>query len=131
MFALQHASLTHIQFGNYAAANAEADELDVLADEKDASLWKAFGTLMRGCLLTLTGKGSDAVHIVTSGITAFRSTGAPAFMPLFLSYLAMAHAEIGQLDDAWRCTGEAATAVETTKERWWEAEVYRVAGDRA
>ena len=52
-------------------------------------------------------------------------------MPLFLSYLARAHAELGQFDDAWRCIGEAMTAVETTKERWCEAEVNRIAGEIA
>jgi predicted ATPase len=29
------------------------------------------------------------------------------------------------------CVGEAITAIETTKERWWEAEVNRVAGEIA
>ena len=43
----------------------------------------------------------------------------------------MAHAEIGQLNDAWRCIGEALTAVETTKEGLWEAEVHRTAGEIA
>jgi predicted ATPase len=37
--------------------------------------------------------------------------------------------ELGQFDDAWRSIGDAMTAVETTKRRWWEAEVYRVAGE--
>ena len=32
---------------------------------------------------------------------------------------------------AWSCIGEAMTAVETTKERWHEAEVRRVAGEIA
>jgi predicted ATPase len=41
------------------------------------------------------------------------------------------HAELGQFDDAWRCIGEAETAVKTTKERWPEAELYRVAGEVA
>ena len=50
-------------------------------------------------------------------------------MPLYLSYLARAYAELGQFDDAWRCIGEAKTAVETTKEKWWEAEVHRIAGE--
>ena len=45
-----------------------------------------------------------------------------------LSYLARAYAELGQFDDAWRCIGEAMTAMETTKERWFEAEVNRIAG---
>jgi predicted ATPase len=43
----------------------------------------------------------------------------------------MAYAELGQFDDARRCIGEAMTAVETTKERWWEAEVRRTAGEIA
>ena len=52
-------------------------------------------------------------------------------MPLNVSHLARAYAELGQFDDAWRCIGEAMTAVETTKERWWEAEVDRIAGEIA
>ena len=50
---------------------------------------------------------------------------------LHLSYLARAYAELGQFDDARRCIGEAMTAVETTKEKWCEAEVYRIAGEIA
>ena len=52
-------------------------------------------------------------------------------LPLWLSYLARAHAELGQFDEAWRCIGEAMTAVETTKERWFEAEINRIAGEIA
>jgi predicted ATPase len=45
--------------------------------------------------------------------------------------LSRAHAELGQFDDAWRCIGEAMTAVETTKERWYEAEINRIKGEIA
>ena len=131
MYALCHASLTHICCGNYAAANAQVDELVALADEKGALFWKALGMMDQGSLLALTGKASDAVQMITSGITAWRSTGSTVWMPLYLSYLARAYAELGQFDDAWRCIGEAMTAVETTKERWCEAEVHRIAGEIA
>ena len=131
MFALFSRSFTHIFCGNYAAANAQADELVALADEKGALFWKALGMLLQGCVLALTGKASDAVQMITSGITALRSTGATLWMPLYLSYLASAYAELGQFDDAWRCIGEAMTAVETTKEKWCEAEIYRMAGEIA
>ena len=50
---------------------------------------------------------------------------------MYLSYLTRAHAEVGQLDDAWRCIEEAMTAVEKTKERLWEAEIHRIAGEIA
>jgi predicted ATPase len=52
-------------------------------------------------------------------------------MPAFLSYLARAYAELGQFDEAWRCTTEARAAVQETEERWWEAEVNRIAGEIA
>ena len=63
--------------------------------------------------------------------TACRSRGASILTPLSLSYLAKAYAEIGQFDNAWRCTGEAKSAVETNGERWCEAEVYHVNGETA
>ena len=131
MFALNHASITHILYGNYAAANALLDKLITLADEKGAVFWKALGMLMQGWLFALTGKASDAIRKLTSGITACRSTGATLRVPFWLSYLATAYAVIGQFDDAWRCIGEAMAAVETTKEKWCEAEIHRIAGEIA
>ena len=123
--------LTHILCGNYSVANAQSDELVALADEKAASLWKAWGVMNQGCVLAATGKAADAVQTIAAGITAWRSTGATYCMPSYLAYFARAHAEIGQFDDAWRCIREATRAVETTKETMFEAEVYRIAGEIA
>ena len=131
MYALNQTTFTHIFCGNYATANAQLDEVVALADEKGALLWKATGIALQGCVLALSGKASDAVHVIASGITALRSTGATIFMPLHLSHLTRAYAELGQVDDAWRCIGEAITTIETTKERWLEAEVHRTAGEIA
>jgi predicted ATPase len=89
------------------------------------------GMMQGGCVLALTDKVSNAVQTITSGVTAMRSTGTTMWMPLWVSYLARAHAKLGQFDDAWRCIGDAMTAAETTKERWYQAEVYRVSGEIA
>ena len=51
------------------------------------------------------------------------------WMPLFLSYLATAKAAIGHFDDAVTTIDQARTAVETTKESWYEAEINRIAGE--
>ena len=85
----------------------------------------------KGCVLALTGKASEAIQMITSGIATYRSTGSRVYLPFFLLHLSRAHAEIGQFDDAWRCIGEAMTAVETTKERWCEAEINRLTGEIA
>ena len=131
MFALANTSWTYMLRENYAAANALNDELVTLADEKGALSWKAWGMVSQGLQFALTGKASDAVRKITFGITACRSTGSTAWLLVWLSYLARAYAELGQFDDARRCISEAMTAVETTKERWIEAEVHRVAGEIA
>ena len=68
--------------------------------------------------------------MITSGISARRSTGATLNVPFSLLYLASAYADLRQIDDAWRCIAEATTAVETTKvEKWPEAELHRIAGE--
>ena len=131
MYALAFASFTQTFCGNYAIANAQSDEVVPLADEKGSMLWKAYGMFNQGCVLALTGKAADAVQMITSGLTAHRSTGTTMWIPMYLSYLARAYAELGQFDDAWRCIGEAMTAMETTKEKWFEADIHRMAGEIA
>ena len=71
MYALYHTSFSHIHCGSYAAAKAEADELVTLSNEKGALFWKAHRADATGSLSVLTGKASEAVELITSGIAAF------------------------------------------------------------
>lgn len=131
MFALFFTSLTQIFCGNYATATKEHNELIALADEKGSLFWKALCPPMQGCLFALTGKASDAVQRIASGIAALRSTGTTLWMPLHSSYFAKAYAELGQFDDAWRSIAEGVTAAERMNETWFGAEVHRIAGEIA
>ncbi len=72
-----------------------------------------------------------AAQMITSGIDAEKATGATFFIPWFASSLASAYAELGKIEDAGRCIGEAMTAAESTKEKWYEAEINRIAGEIA
>jgi class 3 adenylate cyclase/predicted ATPase len=129
MVVLTDTTWTLFHCGNYAAASAQADELVALAGEKGALHWKAHGMMHQGCALALTRKAADAVQKMASGITACRSTGATLMIPLHLSYLARAYAELGQFEQARHSIGEAMTTVDATEERWCEAEVHRIAGE--
>ena len=131
MFVLTHTALTHLVSRNYAAAKRKSDELVAVAADKGAVFWKVIGTMAQGWVFALTGKASDATDLLTSGLDAFRSTGSTLWMPLHMSCLAIAHRDLKRLDEAWDCIGEAMTAIETTGERWYEAEVLRVAGEIA
>jgi len=131
MYSLFHTSLTTIFSGRYEAANARLDELVGLAEEKNAAFWRAGGTTHRGCALAMTGKAADALHMINTGMTALRSTGATMFSPLYLSYLARACVELGKFDDASHWISEARVAMQTSKESWWEADILRIAGEIA
>ena len=130
MFTLNFPILVNTYCGNYHAANEHLKELVMLAEEKGAPFRKAEGVLRRGYILTLTG-AAKAVETVTAGIDLWRSAGSTIFTPEHEFMLAIAHADSGQFDDAWRCIDKAMTAMHATKERWCEAEVHRVAGEIA
>ena len=129
MFALNYAGVMHICRRNHMEATAQAEELIALAEEKSAVFWTAFGKMLQGSGLAMIGHALEAIDMLTAGLAAYRSTGAKAFIPFNLLYLTRAYAELDQFDDAWRCIGEAMTIVETTKQRWFEAEAIRVAGE--
>jgi predicted ATPase len=109
MHALGFVLLTLTLCGNYATANSLVDELAASADEKGSLFWKAQAMLVRGWLFAQTDKASDALQIYTAGITSYRSTGSSVWVPIHLSMLARAYGKLGQINNAWRCIGEAHT----------------------
>ena len=131
MYAQAYAAGTHFHCRNYATASAINDAAVALADEKGASLWKAFGTARRGWIFAMTGRASKAVETINCGMKALHPTGATAFDPVHLSMLALAYAYAGRFDDAGSCITAALQKTRTTNETWFEAEVHRIAGEIA
>jgi predicted ATPase len=102
-----------------------------LADEKQALLWRSCATMIQGQLLLISGKAPAAIQTIDAGLSAFRSTGATVFVPNFLSWLTRAYAEDSRSNDARHCVGEAMAVVESGGEKWFEAEINRIAGEVA
>ena len=122
---------SYIHCGNYSATKALVDEYAPLEDRLGSSFWKGWGMMQQGCLSALTCHPLEAVRTIKAGVEFLRSTETTMWMPLFLSHLAKANAGIGRFDEASTKIGEATTAVRTTKENWYEAEINRVAGEIA
>jgi class 3 adenylate cyclase/predicted ATPase len=130
-YALNFSVFQHVYCGDFAAANALIEEFNILKDQIGSAFWGGWGLALSGCVSTLTGRAAEAVQNIPSGLLAMRSTGNTMWGPLFLTHLAQANAELGQFDSAWNNIYEAMTAVEVTKENWYEAEINRVAGEIA
>jgi tetratricopeptide (TPR) repeat protein len=129
MYVLSLTLIIHAYCGNHTLANAQADELVALAHDKGAVYWNALGRMKQGFLFGKTGKFSEAVQMLTSGIAAHRSTGSTLGIPQHLWYLAMAYADLGRIEEAWQSISEAIAAMEASKETWCEPEVHRTAGE--
>jgi predicted ATPase len=127
---LNNVILTLVLCGDYTGADEKANQLIALGHEK-GPFWKTNGELAHGCVLALTGKAPDAIQILPSAITAFRTTGSTWSLPFRLACLAKAHAELGQFEEASRRLDEAMIIVEASKEVWAQAEILRVAGEIA
>jgi predicted ATPase len=131
MHALVYCSWPCAWTGNDIAAEGLLREAIALAEETGGSIWKGAGVVLLGCVLTLRGSAAEAIDAITSGLANRRATGTTLWQPSIFSYLAGAHADLGQFDEAWHWIGEALARVESSKEKWAEAEIHRVAGEIA
>ena len=125
-------SFTRIFCGNYARANALIDELVALADEKGALFWKAFGMMNQGCAIgpdrqSLGRSPNDYLRDRPHSGQREQQSGCRCICHIWREPMRNSANSMMR----WRCIGEAMTAVETTKERWCEAEVNRIAGEIA
>jgi tetratricopeptide (TPR) repeat protein len=83
-----------------------------------------------GRSLIAQGQAQEGVALLTQGLAGLRATGGVAGTSLPLGWLAEAHAALRQPVEERNCLAEAAHFIETTQERFLEAELlHRVPGD--
>jgi predicted ATPase len=76
------------------------------------------------------GQTQEGFTLLKLAVAEFRATGAVSTTPQLFTWLAEAYAGLGQTDEALKCLGEAARVIETTEERYAEAEyMHRLPGD--
>jgi predicted ATPase/class 3 adenylate cyclase len=129
ILALIYKALVHMQCGSFETTNDCIDEFAGLAERAGAVFWQVGARLSRGCILVHAGKNVEAAQMLSSNLVGYRSMGTKMLMPFWLPYLSRAQACVGHFDLAWQSINEALTIVQTSGERWFEAEVIRSAGE--
>jgi class 3 adenylate cyclase/predicted ATPase len=128
-YALGHAAIVH-QFRRELHAVQECAEAVIsLAIEQGFPHWRAQGAILRGWTLAQQGQAQAGIEQIHQGLSAFRATGAETFRSYFLALLAEAHGTMGQPEAGLTVLTEALTFAETTGERWYESEIYRLKGE--
>lgn len=129
LLVLSVASQTQFLCGRFGVVTAQANELQALSTAKDLKFYQAIAVYSRGMSEAFVGSASAAVEMITAGDAAYRQTGATLQAPLRISALAFAYARLGEFGLAHERLGDALKHVETSKERWYEADVHRIAGE--
>jgi predicted ATPase len=86
------------------------------------------GAIYRGWVKVKNGHVAEGVSLLRSGSTAYRATGADAFMPYFIALLASACEIAEQIEEPLTLLDDALQIVERTGERWFAAELNRHKG---
>jgi class 3 adenylate cyclase/predicted ATPase len=110
-------------------AQRHADEAVALSTEQSFPILVAHGIVFQGWVLTALGQAQEGLALITQGLSMYRATDAVLYTPSMLTRVAEAYARLGQPVEGLNCIAEAAQIIESTNERIWEADVYRVRGD--
>jgi predicted ATPase/sugar/nucleoside kinase (ribokinase family) len=84
--------------------------------------------MLRGPALAMQGATDEAVSCLREALAALARRGATRYRPYGLAYLAEALALRGEYAPAIVAIREGFETMDTTGERWWEAELHRVNG---
>jgi predicted ATPase len=130
VYALTCGMLLH-HFGcEPATAAAYAEEVSVLAEEHEITLFAIWASIgVQWARAIQREADAAAPETLRATIDAATATGALAFRPYWLSFVAEVEQSAGDVDRALTTVGEALEGAAATDERFWEAELHRQRGE--
>jgi predicted ATPase len=123
------AASLHAYRQEWPEAQAEAEALLALANERGFAQRVTQGMLLRGGALVGQGEVEEGMAQIRQGLTAYWATGRGVGVAYFLALLAAAYGQVGQAEEGLALIAEALAVVDKTGERHWEAELYRIKGE--
>jgi predicted ATPase len=128
--ALAFAAVCHQLRRERPAAQQYADEAIALSAAHGLPLYEAMARVVRGWARVDQANNQEAAEEVRQGLAAWQSTGAHLMRPHFLALLAEASAPTTRDDPGLRLLDEALALTESTGERYYQAELHRLKGER-
>jgi len=128
-FGLGHKAVLH-QFRREGRAACEsAQELITFCTERGFSQWIDMGTILRGWGLAAQGHGEAGIAQMRQGLSSSQGAGTKLGQAPVLAQLAEVYWRTAQTAAGLQALTEALAVMDTTGERWWAAETYRLKGE--
>ena len=129
-------ALFHAWVGDWAMENVQAvqrtfrsaEEVLVISGERGLPMMHTVGNIMQGWCLGSTGRAQEAIPLLLGGIARYSDTGCHILKPFLLTTLAEVYGTAAQPEEGLNRLAEAEALIQTTQERWAEAELHRLRG---
>ena len=128
-FALFLAAYLHECRGEWPMTQERSEAAINIARELELANWPTWSTIMRGRALAEQGHVGEGIVLVQESLAALRTMGSEISRPHFLAFLAEALSQDGRVEEGLALLAEAHEATNSTAERYYEAELYRLKGD--
>jgi class 3 adenylate cyclase/predicted ATPase len=120
--------------GNYCLRDGQnlaacLEEVLVLSNKYGLSFWEAWGNHFRGHNLARQGHPQEGIDLISKCSAGIDMAGMVTYRPFRLLLLADAYGMSGQAGEGLKHISAAADVIELTRERWLEAELYRMRGE--
>jgi hypothetical protein len=117
--------ILHIVRREVQAAQEQAEAIIALCTEQGFSYRGAGGTIGRGWVLSEQGQGEEGIR---RGLAAWRATESGIVLTFIFALLAEACGKAGRTEEGLVVLAEALVRGNSTGERFYEAELYRLKG---
>jgi class 3 adenylate cyclase/tetratricopeptide (TPR) repeat protein len=125
---LSHLAVLGIIGGDPQLALAKADEAIAISVENEFAGTHHRARFFRGALLAQDDDPQRGIELMRNAMAAAEGNSERNRRTVYLCHAAMAHARLGEPDVSLGLLNEALQIVETTGERFFEAELYRLRG---
>jgi predicted ATPase len=127
--ALSSAAIVHQLRLEGALARERAHAALVISEEQGFEFRVALSTIIWGWALAEQGQRQEGIAQMIKGLAAWRATGAGVWLHYWLALLAEAYGKVGEVGEGLRTLAAALVEVDTTGDRFYEAELYRLKGE--
>ena len=106
-----------------------AEEATRYARDQGFPFWITISSIWQGWALAVQGDTQEGIARLRRDVDAYQKTGAGLMLSYFMALLAEAYGRAGRAEEGLTVLDEALTAVESSDERFYEAELYRLKGE--
>jgi len=128
-FALSMAALLKLLSRAESDASSLLQELALLATDQKLPFWLGRANFLLGYTLTGCGRLAEGLTLAQKGFTDIVATGSTINHTCYLALMSQIHARAGDFATARGLLATAVAQADQSDERWFEAELHRLAGE--